>query len=408
MIPTAPDAERSVVGAMVLSASATAEAVEALREEDFTDLAYRRIFCACNDLWRRGVTPDQGLVIEHLRRTGHEDDATALVAAMVNVPTLNVGPHAEVVATYATRRRLWALAEQLQTAACDLAADVGETMDRARAELATAQIPSATTVADVVTMDEFCARPEPPATWAVPGLIDVEDRIVIVAPEGMGKTMLMRQLALAAGQGLHPFAPSERIPAVTTLLIDLENPGRIVRNKARPMLEMAKVWTGEHYEATRTWIWHRPGGINLRSRSGAAELAAVCAKVRPHLVCLGPLYKCYRADDAKSEHHAASEVAAVFDDLRTRHGFALVLEAHAPLRQGGVRDLRPFGSLLWQQWPEVGLKLIPEGEEGTPWFGQQLRVGTWRGSRDERPWPDELHRSSGGWPWEAKWNNGYQ
>ncbi|HUR24021.1 MAG TPA: AAA family ATPase, partial [Acidimicrobiales bacterium] len=286
-------------------------------------------------------------------------------------------------------------------AAQDPAVPVEDTLDSVRAELEVSRLPGAVTVSDVTTWDEFCARPEPPHTWAVEGLIDVEDRIIIVAPEGMGKTMLMRQIALATGQGLHPFHLSW-IDPITTLLVDLENPGRIIRSKGRPMLEQARIRAGADYEPTRTWIWHRPGGIDLRSRTGAAELNAVCQQVRPTLVCMGPLYKSYRAADAKNEHHAALEVAGVLDDLRTRHGFALVLEAHAPMKQGGVRDLRPFGTLLWQQWPEVGLKLIPEGEEDTPWFGHTLKVGSWRGSRDERPWPTTLVRNTeGGWPWVA-------
>lgn len=399
--PHAPDAEAAVVGAILNKPSAVAEAAALLRAEDFYQPLHGAIFDACVALWKVGDRPDATLVANRLRAGGTPFEPPDLLELQTRAVTLDPRPHARIVAEYATRRRLMLLAESITAAAADPHTEVAVTIDRARTELDLTQLPNTMTVADVTTWDEFCARSEPPATWAVPGLVDVEDRVIVVAPEGMGKTMLLRQLALAAGQGMHPFT-FEAIPPITTLLVDLENPGRIIRGKARPMLAQARWWSGDHYEPTRTWIWHRPGGIDLRTRTGAAELDAVCSQVQPSLVCLGPLYKSYRAADAKNEHHAALDVAAVFDGLRTRYGFGLVLEAHAPMRQGGVRDLRPFGTLLWQQWPEVGIKLIPEGEEGTPDFGRVLKVGTWRGSRDERPWPSELHRSVGsGWPWEA-------
>lgn len=407
MITEADISERAVVGAMLTWPQTIAEAASALSPSDFRRPSHRVLFTVLVDLWGRGVTPDMALVLDAIQRRPPEVDIepAAIIELMGEASSSRIGPHCRNVADYAARDRLRAIGEQLMLRASDLNAETADIVADTRARLDTARGQVAE-VCDVVTMDDFCGQPEPPTTWAVPGLIDVEDRVVIVAPEGMGKTMLMRQIALAAGQGLHPFAMSP-MPAITTLLVDLENPGRIVRSKARPMLQLAKLRVGDGYEATRTWIWHRPGGIDLRTRSGAAEFDAVCNRVRPRLVCLGPLYKAYRADSGKREHDVASEVAAVLDDLRTRHGFGLVLEAHAPLKQGGVRDLRPFGSLLWQQWPEVGIKLIPEGEEGTPRFGQTLKVGTWRGSRDERPWPDELHRGRD-WPWEARWNDGYR
>jgi replicative DNA helicase len=275
----------------------------------------------------------------------------------------------------------------------------------AQAELSVSQMPSSIVTDDVVTLDEFCERPESPMSWVVPGLIDVEDRIIIVAPEGVGKSMVARWLAVSAGQGIHPFT-GDPIDAPNTLLVDLENPGRIVRSKVRPMLSLMRARRGDGYSDSRTWIWHRPGGVNLRTRAGFAELDAVCRKVRPRLVCLGPLYKAYRGDPKRSEHDNASDVAAVFDDLRTRHGFALVLEHHAPLQQGAFRDLRPFGSLLWSQWPEVGIKLIPDADDPK---GHTLIVDFYRGLRDERPWPAKLTRGTSA-PWVAsyaddRWRN---
>lgn len=407
VMPYAHDAERAVIGAMLMSPESVAEASAVLCPEDFYVVLHRGIFAACVDLWRAGQRHDVTLVAERLRATGVHFENPDLIELLTQAVMFNPTAHCLIVAEYAARRRVLAAVEEMRGRLCDPGADVAETIDRAKAELDRAHVPTLTDVG-ATTWDEFCGRPEPAFSWAVPGLIDIEDRVVIVAPEGMGKTVLLRQLALAAGQGIHPFT-FEPIPAVNTLLVDLENPGRIVRSKARPMLAQARLKAGDRYEPSRTWIWHRPGGINLRTRAGVAAFDAVLARTQPSLVCLGPLYKAYRADSSKRDHDVASEVAAVLDDLRTRHQFALVIEAHAPLKQGGTRDLRPFGSLLWQQWPEQGIKLVPEGEENTPWFGQTMKVGTWRGGRDERQWPSTLTRGTDGtWPWIAYYPDGWR
>jgi len=397
--------EQAVLGAMLLSPDAIAEAAAVLTSADFAMPMHGAIFDAVVDLWRCGARPDTALVLEHFKRHGGANgtDAYALIHLMAEAPGTRISAHLPVVAEYATRRRLWTLAEQLKASAHDLTRDVADTVDAAQVELSVSQMPTAIVADDVVTLDEFCARLESPLSWVVPGLIDVEDRIIIVAPEGVGKSMVARWLAVSAGQGIHPFT-GDPIDAPNTLLVDLENPSRIVRSKVRPMLSLMRARRGEGYAESRTWIWHRPGGINLRTRAGAAELDAVCRKVKPRLVCLGPLYKAYRGDPKRSDHDNASDVAQVFDDLRTRHGFGLVLEHHAPLQQGAFRDLRPFGSLLWSQWPEVGIKLIPDADDPK---GHTLLVDFYRGLRDERPWPKRLTRGTSA-PWVASWDDDWR
>lgn len=394
-------AERSVVGSMLAFATSIPDALAMLSPSDFASPAYAEIFSIVSDLWGRGVWPDSVMVIEEvMRRDSKLVTPADLVSIAADAVTSRVGPHARTVAEYAARRRLWAMAEKLKGRSRDLTCEIGTLVHDVRAELDRVQLPGVD-VSDTATMIDFCAGEDPPNSWAVPALIDVEDRIVVVAPEGRGKSVCLRQIALAVGQGIHPFT-FRRIPPVTTLLVDLENPGRVIRDNARPMVDAARLRVGDDYDPDRTWIWHRRGGINLLNRTSVAEFDAVCAKVKPRVVCLGPLYKAFRGDSGRREHDIASEVAGVFDDLRTRHGFALIIEHHAPLQQGAKRDMRPFGSLLWTQWPEVGIKLTPDEK-----LKARLNLGFWRGSRVERAWPNYLDRSnSGQWPWEAGWKDG--
>src|SRR5690606_19978943 len=110
----------------------------------------------------------------------------------------------------------------------------------------------------------------------------------------------------------------------------LENPDDAITGSCR---KIRATIDQDDYEPGRAWIWHRPGGFDLRSRALRAEFEANLALVRPDLVCLGPLYKAYQRKANEQDEQASAEVQATLDDLRTRYGFALLLEHHAPQAQ---------------------------------------------------------------------------
>ena len=109
----------------------------------------------------------------------------------------------------------------------------------------------------------------------------------------------------------------------------------------------------------------------------------------PQLVVAGPVYKLGRRRQGESYEDAAEGVQQVLDDLRTRFGFALVLEHHAPKGEHGSRELAPFGSQRWLAWPELGLGLQPYVERDST---RGLRVQRFRGDRMASAWPDRLVR----------------
>lgn len=116
----------------------------------------------------------------------------------------------------------------------------------------------------------------------------------------------------------------------------------------------------------------------------------------------GPLYKMTVDGGERAEQlHAA--VAAFWDRMRDRYGVALWLEAHAPMAQAGTpRDLRPLGSGVWQRWPEFGISL-----RANPDNRAELKLGRFRGDRDERQWPDKLVRPAWSEPWKWPWQAVY-
>lgn len=214
-------------------------------------------------------------------------------------------------------------------------------------------------------------------------------------------TVLFRQMAILAAQGLHPLHFGQ-IDPVRTLIVDLENPEDSVMDVCIPINEKVKARVRDSYTPDRAWLWHRPAGINLRSRPDRIALETVISRTQPQLVCLGPLYKAYEVNAHENDELAAREIMAVFDDLRTRYGFGLMLEHHAPKETAGTkRKLMPYGSSLWLRWPEIGINLYP-GESGI----STLTVGRWRGDRLENEWPISISRSEG-FPWAGTWETGH-
>jgi hypothetical protein len=99
----------------------------------------------------------------------------------------------------------------------------------------------------------------------------------------------------------------------------------------------------------------------------------------------------------------ATMVTAFWDKVREKLGSALWLEHHAPLGQGGKREMRPINAALWTSWPEYGMGLYPSAE-GTDSPGT-LKVQSFRGHRTERVWPVKLRRSQP-WSWSGIYPEG--
>lgn len=279
--------------------------------------------------------------------------------------------------------------------------DVAEAASQVGALLtsATGQQDTSDVIEGLHELREFVEHVDEDVEWVVPRLLARFDRVMVVASEGRGKSMLARQVAILVAQGRHPFAPHVEIPAMRTLLVDLENPPGIIRRKTRPSVE--RLTTAQQWTDDRAWIWTRPGGLNLRKPKDRHALEEVIKRTRPALMLIGPIYKAFRADGDGGEV-AAGDVAAVLDELRERYRLALWLEHHAPLAQNGDRDLRPIGSSLWQRWAEFGLSLrLDEQDE----HERTLLVNRFRADRDEREWPSHLQWGTK-WPFDASWKDG--
>lgn len=400
VMPSAPEAERAIVGAALVSADSLRAAAAVVRQGDFHDLTLGSVFAAACDVDRAGGKPDPAAVADRLRSLGLLEQVgggVALVKLALDAPSLSNARHlATIVAEKAALRRMLASLEDLK-AMCHANQNPGEVIDSARKAFDAVDLPYESEVPEgAMSLDDWMDREIDRKPWVVPGLLRREHRAVLVAPEGAGKSWVSSQIAVAASQGVHPFGFTPMKP-VNTLIIDAENPEDVIDHRARWMLGQARKVRRDDYRRHGCWLWSQPAGLDIRSRKDRARIEALLRHVQPELVVLGPLYKVFRKRSGEDHEDAALEAMDVLDGLRIRHGFALVIEAHAPHGTSpALRELRIRGSVAWMGWPEFVFGLRPDDDTGS------LTVERPRGERAVAAWPDRLDRSKE-WPWTGVW-----
>lgn len=246
---------------------------------------------------------------------------------------------------------------------------------------------------------DFIAGEDPPIEWVIPDLLERADRLIWTGEEGRGKSMALRQIAVAAAAGIKPFTDTIFRPQ-RVLIIDCENPERKSRRHFRALAEIAR-FKQRPVPVGGLRIILRPESINLGSEDEALWLLERVTAHKPDLLVIGPLYKLHALDI--NEEQAARSIVGVIDAARVKGDCAVIIEAHAPHGNGDSRALRPFGSSLFLRWPEFGYGIRmakPENKDEKP-TRKLVDVVAWRGPRDERDWPRQLTWGvpQVDWPW---------
>lgn len=389
---TIAETERDLLAAALIQPAIT-ETV-ALTGGAFDSGIHGAIWDAIGALHLDEKRPDPSLIVEHARRHGARVDHPMIVD-LVGRPAIaaNADNYAEQIVEHRRRRDL---ADALIRA--KQALDSGATY-----EDATRPLSAAIDIADgaeqeveqLMTLDEFVDQDIPDRQWVIPGLMARGDRLVLTGTEGLGKSMLARQLAVCTAAGVHPFRLQDVEP-MKVLIVDCENPLDIMVSKLRGMRDWATARgrpTGD-----RLWVRRYPQGLDLAQVADRLKLHTLIRTIRPDLLYIGPAYKLYVGGANSREEDLARQVTSVLDGLREEFGFALILEHHSPHEsQGQKRTVRPIGSSLWRRWPEFGFGLAP-AESGNVSGRRVADVIHWRGARDERDWPP-LIESGGVLPW---------
>jgi replicative DNA helicase len=290
---------------------------------------------------------------------------------------------AKVVSGLAARRKmLVAVAESIEDMN-DPDVDVGDVAKRTQERLVAITVPDSPPEDPAVPIDVFMARggADDDYDWIIPGLLERRERMLVTAVAGVGKSTLLRQIALCTAAGIHPFT-GRPIPPKRVLLLDLENSERQVRRKIA-----ASVAAVGPFNQSNLHVAAHPRVIDVTTSAGKRWMAGQAAICKPELIVGGPIYRFYKGGDASKDmggKDKATEAAEALDEMRDRWECAVVMEAHPPK---GSEYLSPHGSAVWEWWPEFGIGLKPEPED------PNLAYWThYRRPRDERDWPTTLRR----------------
>ena len=395
------NAEVSTLAACMATRTARDEARRYVSGRDFYDPAHELLWNTMGDLDRAEAGVDPAALLSKVQGKGQLKAAAArLLPDLITWPALpdHVGTYAETVREWATRRRL--ITEATRTT--QQALDTSEPATSLAATVANrfASIRDTGNPDDVesLTLGEVLSQPEDEPDWLVPGLLERRDRFMLTGEEGLGKSHLLRQMAILPAAGLDPFG-LDRIDPVSVLIVDCENSVRQVRRRVRGLVENARRWGSGDPDRVNLLCSSR---IDITADRDLARIHRELDACQPDLVVIGPLYRL--VPRALQTDDDTAPMLAALDTIRDR-GAALLMEAHAGHAVGkqGQRDLRPRGSSSLLGWPEFGY-----GLRGVA--SKYAALTKWRGDRDQRAWPTQLRHADDGtrWvphdlpePWEA-------
>ena len=396
---TAPEAEKAVLGSLLLAPGKIREVSQHVAPSDFESTALGDLYSLMSGRASMGQ-PIDALTLwpavhanPVLARTfTSANDLHNLVVAVIT--PANVVHYAKQVAEAGQSRRLRAAAARLDQLAGSVDLTGSEKLTMARQELDHIASEYAQQV-EVPTLAEVLAVPDAEIEWVIPGFLAKRDRFVLTGAEGLGKTTLLRQILICAAAGIHPVT-FEKMRPLTGVVVDTENSEDQWRWETRRMVAMAQRYGGA--DPAENIRLHCAGRLTITSERDLGMVHTLLDQHRPDILVIGPLYKL--SPGGMNDDKDASPVLTALDSIRDRpDGPAMLMEAHAGHAAGGdgERNLRPRGSSMQLGWPEFGLGLAPD-KEAHPDEGLAV-VKRWRGNRIRgRHFPERL-RSGGDWPW---------
>ena len=217
--PHSLDAERSALGAALLSKNALFDVIENVKARDFYDTNHKEIFSAILDLSRRNAPVDALTVSEELTKRGSLDmvGGRAYVASLSSgtPTTANAEEYAKIIAQKSQARRLIEVADDVISKGYEGSMDPGTLLDYAESgifEISQArQKGQYTHIRDVllenIEIIDKAAQMEGGLTGVTTGFRDLDEKtsglqksdlIILAARPAMGKTAFALTVALNA------------------------------------------------------------------------------------------------------------------------------------------------------------------------------------------------------------------
>lgn len=223
-LPWSPEAETSVLGALMLDGSAWDSMGDLLTAEHFFDNRNGRIFTAVAGLVAASKPADIVTVFEQLQASGSGDgvDLAVLHGIAQFVPSAsNLRRYAEIVVERALIRSLMRAGDEVKTIAGDSSVPVLDRLDKAQGVLQALQVKKArqmpTVIADTIVglLDRVESLAEGTTQPGIPTGIPSLDQmlgggfkpgkqVIIAARPSVGKSSLAEQLCINLARSGHP------------------------------------------------------------------------------------------------------------------------------------------------------------------------------------------------------------
>ncbi|MGH9749369.1 MAG: replicative DNA helicase [Candidatus Polarisedimenticolia bacterium] len=377
-VPHSVEAERSVLGAILVENTAINRAQEILKEEDFYRTSHRKIFKAMTDLSEKTAAIDPVTIKEELARAGDLDavGGPAYLASLVDgVPrSANVEHYARIVKEKAILRSLIEAGGQIVQTAYEASREVEEILDHserlifriAQDRLRAGFVPMKV-IADqsLATIERLAERRE-----LVTGLptgfaslneytsgLQPSDLIVIAARPGMGKTSfainIAQHAALREGRKVGIFSlEMSREQLFLRLLTGL---GRIDAHRLRTGRLTKDEWT----QLTRAFgeLATAPISIDDTAGNSVLEMRAKSRRLRLEqgldLVIIDYMQLIRSRARFENRNQEISEISRSLKELAKELNIPVIAISQlsrAPEQRGGDRrpqlsDLRESGAI---------------------------------------------------------------
>jgi replicative DNA helicase len=353
-LPAAVDAERSILGGILLDADRYNE-VESLGLDNFALDSHRRIFRRMVDLAATGRPIDIITLQEELSRhkeLGSIGGMAYLASLTDGVPRRpSIEHYVRMVRDKAILRRLVHTGEALAAAAADpiaspteIANEFGDIFGGVTSE-GTGRIRGFDDVPDIMSMEVE------PVEWVVDRIAARKMMTLWAGVDGTAKTFLMHSMAIAVGGGGDFLG--RRCRKTPVLVMDYENGDSVVRDRldliAGGPLADVKFWG--------MWLDPQPPPI------GSEVLLKIAKETQP-LMIFDPLRYAHAVDENDS-----TEMVAVMRHLRSyaTAGAAVVILHHPAKAEGstgrGSSAIRGACDIAWlQELNEEGLIILKCGK----------------------------------------------
>lgn len=332
--PNSKQAERGLLGSILLDGNVMTKVADVVAVDDFWDPQYRRVYDACLEIHREGKAVDALMLQDRLVASGALDGSVSWLLAEIadaDFTAKNAPQYASTIAEKAQLRRMSNVGARLLQLARDErraskdpdsllaeADDLFATIRRKRKDA---------TDDDKIDMMDLLSMELPETKWTVPGLI-CEGLTILASVPKFGKSWLALNIGMAVTSGGYALGKI-KVEQGRVLALCLEDQRKRLRNRVERMSKAEGGFASRGLVAVTTWKRIGEGGIE-------AIEADLEANPNTRLVIVDTLQKIRRKTASKDKYQDDYEALGALKAVADKYGVAILVIHHT--RKGRGED----------------------------------------------------------------------